>query len=113
MAALLCCSQLGLLSKDNYVLLLPCHDKQCLNEKEQVQSMVPFFNFFFFFLQLKQGSAHMPGEEEQWLLQAKPATAWELGANARDKAINSEEGPSRFLWLLGRMCCINANPVTP
>lgn len=37
----------------------------------------------------------------------------QVGAKARDKAINSEEGPSHFVWLLDHMCCINANPITP
>lgn len=27
------------------MLLLPCRDKQCLNEQEHVQSMVPFWFF--------------------------------------------------------------------
>lgn len=75
MAALLCSSRLGLLSKDNDTLLLPCRDKHGLNEQERVQSVM---SFFFFFLQLKQGSAHMPEEEEWPLLQAKPATASRL-----------------------------------
>lgn len=74
MAALLCSSWLGLLLKNNDTLLLPCRDKHGLNEQERVQSVMSFF----FLLQLKQGSARMPEEEERPLLQAKPATASRL-----------------------------------
>lgn len=55
----------------------------------------------------------MPGEEEWPLLQAMPDPASRSVLMQKDKAINSKEGPSHFLWLLDHMCCIKANPITP
>jgi len=102
-AALLSSSQLGLLSKDD----MPCHDKHCLNEQGHVQSIVPLL----FFAVIEAGLCAHASRGGTAAAASKASHHQQAGANARDKAINSEEGHSHFLRLLDHMCCINANPI--
>lgn len=100
----------GCCRRTNSTLRLPCYDKRCSNEQERIQSIAPFFLFFSAFeaglcVQARRGRAAAAA--------SKASHHQQVGASARDKAIDSEEGPSHFLWLLDQMCCINANPITP
>lgn len=85
MAALLRSSQFGLL-KDSHTLLLPCHDKHGLNE-QNTQLIVPSSSSCSW-------TALHACQEGKTVSASKARHCQQVGANARDTAINSEEGPA-------------------